>query len=432
MTRIVRGTLWLGVYAHLVILPVVVGYPMPLATACGYIAFTIMALEFSLISKVHSVSSAFGQDALQRFHRRMGFLATLLMALHVSMMLRQGYPYQFVNPFAGDSPWAMRLGAFSAWALLLIIGLSVGRKLLRVPYQWWQFTHGTLADAAIFLALAHMILFGGFAAKTPMRVTLAAYAVLTVGMRVWFKIVKPVRLWSRPWRLAANKVELGESRTLVLEPVGHAGFTFEPGQFAWLNTGRTPFHGDRHPISMSSPAYDEPGRPVEFTVKDFGDWSGGVVPKLEPGAQLWVDGPYGVFSPDRDEGPGFVFIGGGAGVTPLFSMCRTMEIRGDQRPLLLFFAAQDEDGLTFRGQLDDLARRMSLRVVYVLEQPPEGWSGETGFVDREMLRKYLPPRYRRYQFFVCGPEPMMDALDRILPALGVPPDRIHTERFVMI
>ncbi len=405
---------------------------MPAADACGYLGFTIMALEFSLISKVHSVSSAFGQDALQRFHRSMGLVATVLIAIHAAGMLRGGYPLEWLNPLDGESPWAMRWGAFAAWAVFLLVALSLGRKLFRIPYQWWQFTHGTLADCAILLALAHMIVLGGFAATRPMQAVLAGYAVLTVGMRLWFKVARPLRLWSRPWEVASNRPEHGDSRTLVLKPVGHEGFTFEPGQFAWLSSGRSPFHGDGHPISMSSAANDEPGQPVEFTIKNFGDWSGGVVPKLKAGSRVWVDGPYGVFSPDRDEGPGFVFIGGGAGITPLYSMCRTMALRGDLRPVLLFFGGHDLASLTFREQLDELTSRMNLRVIYVLERPPADWRGERGYIDAAVLRKYLPLRYQRYQYFVCGPEAMMDAIETTLPGIGVPRDRIHTERFVMI
>ncbi|MEZ5354996.1 MAG: ferredoxin reductase family protein [Bryobacteraceae bacterium] len=433
MPLFVRGALWLGLYAHLVLLPLIVaGHAMPLGVACGYLGFTIMALEFSLISKVHSVSSAFGQDALQRFHRMMGLVATLLIAIHVALMLRAGYPFAWVNPIDAESPWAMRAGAVAMWAVFLLILLSLCRRLLAIPYQWWQFTHGLLADAAILLGLAHLILFGGFAAAAPMRVVLAGYAALTVGMRLWFKVAKPLRLWSRPWTLVANIAELGDSRTLVLEPAGHRGFVFEPGQFAWLNTGRTPFHRDRHPISMSSPAYDEPGHPVAFTIKDFGDWSGQVVPTLEPGARIWVDGPYGVFSPDRDEGPAFVFIGGGAGITPLYSMCRTMALREDRRPVLLLFGGRDAASLTFRSQLDELSTQMNLRVIYVLEHPPANWTGETGYIDAALLRRYLPPRYQRCQYFVCGPEAMMDAIEQVLPAIGVPRSRVHTERFVII
>ena len=50
----------------------------------------------------------------------------------------------------------------------------------------------------------------------------------------------------------------------------------------------------------------------------------------------------------------------------------------------------------------------------------------------EVLRRHLPTQYRRYQYFVCGPAPMMDALEGILLALAVPAERIHTERFTMV
>jgi ferredoxin-NADP reductase len=36
------------------------------------------------------------------------------------------------------------------------------------------------------------------------------------------------------------------------------------------------------------------------------------------------------------------------------------------------------------------------------------------------------------QYFVCGPPPLMDAMDRLLPGLGIPADRIHAERFDLV
>ena len=46
-------------------------------------------------------------------------------------------------------------------------------------------------------------------------------------------------------------------------------------------------------------------------------------------------------------------------------------------------------------------------------------------------RWHLPPAYRRFQFFICGPDPMMDAAEAALVKLGVPAERVHTERFDM-
>ena len=68
-----------------------------------------------------------------------------------------------------------------------------------------------------------------------------------------------------------------------------------------------------------------------------------------------------------------------------------------------------------------------------VEEPPPGWEGESGRISADLLRKHLPPRqYRRWQYFICGPSPMMDAMEKVLPGLGVPPEKIHTERFDMV
>ena len=76
---------------------------------------------------------------------------------------------------------------------------------------------------------------------------------------------------------------------------------------------------------------------------------------------------------------------------------------------------------------------MNLKVVYVVEEPPPEWDGERGRISADLLRRHLPPKqYRRWQYFVCGPARMMDAMEELLPTLGVPPDRIHTERFDMV
>jgi len=112
-------------------------------------------------------------------------------------------------------------------------------------------------------------------------------------------------------------------------------------------------------------------------------------------------------------------------------MLRTMADREDVRPVVLVYANRDWDGIAFRDVIDELAGRMNLTVVHVLEQPPEEWPGETGRVTSDMLSRHLPRNFRRFQFFICGPGPMMDAAERALRDLGVPGERVHTERFDM-
>jgi ferredoxin-NADP reductase len=75
---------------------------------------------------------------------------------------------------------------------------------------------------------------------------------------------------------------------------------------------------------------------------------------------------------------------------------------------------------------------MKLTVVYVLENPPESWTGERGYITADILRRHLPPQFKRHQYFICGPAPLMDTMEEALLAIGVPADQIHTERFNMV
>jgi ferredoxin-NADP reductase len=136
-----------------------------------------------------------------------------------------------------------------------------------------------------------------------------------------------------------------------------------------------------------------------------------------------------VFSPDLCEGPGFGLIAGGVGITPTMSILRTLADRDDQRPIVAFVASQTWEDVTFRDELEMHAQRPSVTLVHTVDDPPEGWTGETGHINEAMLRRHLPVRHQRWRFFICGPNPMMDAMEEALLDLEVPASRIHTERF---
>jgi predicted ferric reductase len=430
---------WFGGYFLLVVLPLMFaaawpteggGRPfwMQFGVACGFAAFTIMAFEFALVSKARRLTGVLGQDILLQFHRQMGIVAAALITGHAVLMFRSGYPLAWLNPFSADNIWGMRWGVLAALAILVLMIVSLERKRLGVSYDAWKLTHGFLAETAVLLSLVHILMLGAFSVGWPMRLLLATYAVALVALQVWFAVIKPVQLWSQPWEVVENRLERGSSRTLVLRPMDHQGFVFEPGQFAWLSTRTTPFHRDWHPISMSSCVNDPPGS-IEFTIKNLGDWSGQVVPALLPGARMWVDGPYGAFTPEPAPSPGCVLIGGGAGVTPLYSICRAFAERGDARPVLLFFCGRAFDRLILFEQFEALRKRINLSVIPVLEEPPPGWTGESGYLNAASLRKHLPSQFQRFEYFVCGPPGLMDAIEKALVGLGVPARRIHTERF---
>ncbi|NCF66729.1 MAG: hypothetical protein GWP61_12195 [Chloroflexi bacterium] len=444
MILIVRGIVWYGLYLFLILLPLmtaVVANPSRIsqpflveaAVGAGFVGFALMSMEFALISRIEAAAQPFGEDSLQLFHNLMGVTALGFILAHPIMLVIAGYPANcWLNPFAACANLATRTAFFSILILLLLIASSIWRKRLGIKYEIWYVLHGLFALIVIFFALVHIVMIGRYTSAPIMKIIWVLYAIIVLSLVFWYKIWTPLTNWNRRWEVVENKVERGDARTLVLKPVGHDGFHFSPGQFAWIKSGRTPFGMGQHPISLSSQGDVEPGGNVAFTIKNLGDWSGEEVPALRQGDRVWLDGPHGVFTMDREQAMGYVFIGGGIGITPLYAMCQTMVEREDVRPVILFYGARDEENLTLYEELQALTTQMNLTLVPVLSNPSEDWQGETGYITVDIMKRYVPRQVKWFKFLICGPEPLMDALEEVLPAVGVPPQNVLTERFDMV
>lgn len=438
-----KGFLLFGLYILLVTAPLAVaalafprgGSAWPavnVAAGLGYVALAAMALEMALVSRTDAASGAFGLDVLFQFHRGMGIAAVALVLLHPLLLVAWGpYPAAVLSPFA-SMPAALRYGSGAALCALALAATSLLRRRLGMHYEVWRILHGLLALGAVVLAALHVWALGRSSQGLAMHLLGGLFLAICVGVFLRNRLVRPFLLLGKPWEVLENRSEPGGARTIRIHPLGHPGFAFQPGQFAWINLGATPFHLEQHPVSMSSCGDLHDGGELAFTIRALGDWSGRSVPALVPGRRVWIEGPYGGFSIDRHEGPGFVLIAGGVGITPFCSILSTMAFREDRRPVVLFMGARSEADLTLRPTLEFLVSRMDLKIVYVLEHPPERWQGERGYIDAAVLGRHLPKNHLRFQFFVCGPPPLMDLMETELPALGVAADRIHAERFDIV
>jgi predicted ferric reductase len=435
MSLAVRAVFWVIAYLGVVLSPLVfavIGGSQPdhgfwtnFSVALGFVGLAMMGLEFALVARFRPVAAPFGQDALLQFHRQIGYVGLAFILIHFAISA-QWDELTLSNALA--APLLVWFGMAALVALVVLIVTSVWRRRLRLSYEAWHILHTVLALVLVVGALGHVLFVDEYVSSLWKQILWGLMSAAFVGLLVWVRLVKPGRARARPWRLEQVVAERGDTTTLALKPPPGTGFRFEPGQFGWFAIDRSPFSVTQHPFSFSSSAEREE---VEIAVKALGDFTSRVS-ELEPGTTVYVDGPHGVFSIDQDEGPGFGLIAGGVGIAGLISMLRTMADRRDVRPVLLVYANRDWDGVAFRDELERLKDRLTLTVVHVLERPPEDWSGETGYVTAEVLARHLPPGHRRFQFFICGPDPMMDAAEAALIALGVPPERVHTERFDMV
>ncbi|MFI2230033.1 ferredoxin reductase family protein [Nocardia testacea] len=438
MSVVVRGIGWIALYVAVAVVPLVFavigpveggrGFWVEFSVALGFVGMSMLGAQFALVARFRAVAAPFGEDALVQFHRQISYVALAFVLAHPILLQLGGVDIVALLNLV-EAPWRARCAVASTVLLLIVVATSVWRRRLRIRYEVWQLAHGVLSVAVVALALAHMLLVGYYLDAAWKAWLWTVMTLALVGLLMWVRVVAPIRRLRRPWRVEQNTAERGDARTLTLAPVGHDGLRFRPGQFGWLTVGRSPFAVTAHPFSFSSSAADHSR--VRITIKALGDFTS-TIGDIAIGTRAFLDGPHGVFTPDRHEGPGFVLIAGGVGITPMISILRTMTDRGDRRPFLLVYAVRTMDEQTFDDEIRACARRLDLTVVPVPETPPPEWHGESGFVDRGLLQRHLPDRYRHRQYFICGPAPMVTATEDALADLDVPADRIHTERFTFV
>ena len=214
-----------------------------------------------------------------------------------------------------------------------------------------------------------------------------------------------------------------------MQPDGHSGFHFRPGQFGWLSVWGSPFKITGHPFSFSSSAAVTDGR-VEMSIRDSAT-SRARFDKIPVGQRVYLDGPYGAFTIGNPADM-HVLIAGGVGITPMMSMIRTLADRGDKRPVILLYGSKDWESITFREELEELKERLNLTVVHVLANPPADWTGEKGFISAEMFKHHLPAPYAAHEYFICGPGVMMDAIEKAFGEMRVPISKYHSERYSFV
>jgi predicted ferric reductase len=436
-----KAAIWIAIYLLAVMAPlaVLLAGPMPpskgfwwdFSMALGFAGMAMMAIQFALTSRFKATTRPFGIDIVYLFHRYLAIIALAVVFAHFAIL------WLFHQDALGAlDPRTARIELTLGRVALLLFALAVAtsefRKFLRLEYGLWRYTHVAFAMLGFAAAIGHIVGVGYYIEAPSKRVLWLSVTLVWALAVIWVRILKPWSQLRHPYRVSEVRRERGNTWTLALEPKGHEGLSsFMPGQFAWLTFRCSPFLLREHPFSIVSPPEHLPR--IEFGIKELGDFTA-TIGGVKPGETVYLDGPYGVFSIDRNRDAwGFVGIVGGIGITPLLSMLRSMAERNDPRPVWLFYGSTSWDSVIYREEIEALKTRLDLTVIYILDKAPDGWDGETGYLDAQMLERHLPKRGRdRLHCFLCGPVPMTAAAEKGLHALGVPASRIQTEIFELV
>lgn len=149
---------------------------------------------------------------------------------------------------------------------------------------------------------------------------------------------------------------------------------------------------------------------------------------LKIGDKVRVKGPKGQFTYKPSTWRVLGMIAGGTGITPMLQVVRAaLKNPNDHTNINLIYANVNYEDILLKKELDELAEKHKerFRVYYVLNNPPEGWTGGVGFVSKAQVENYMPAAnpHNDIKILLCGPPPMMTAMKKHLQELQYPAPR---------
>ncbi|ADY52003.1 oxidoreductase FAD/NAD(P)-binding domain protein [Pseudopedobacter saltans DSM 12145] len=197
-----------------------------------------------------------------------------------------------------------------------------------------------------------------------------------------------------------------------------ADLDFKPGQAVEISINKDDWKQELRPFTFTSLPKNQQ---IEFTIKTYPSHNGvtNQLLSLVPGDELIL---HDVFGTILYKGEG-IFIAGGAGVTPFISILKDLEDKNQIGHNKLIFANKTKSDIILEDRFRDL---LGANFINILSK--EELNGYYhGYISADLIKKHIDNN--THYFYICGPDPMIDTIEKQLYELKITPDRIVREIF---
>ncbi|MBX3708797.1 MAG: FAD-dependent oxidoreductase [Gammaproteobacteria bacterium] len=208
-----------------------------------------------------------------------------------------------------------------------------------------------------------------------------------------------------------------------------AGLRFLPGQYAGF-TLIYPSETDAQGITRRFSLLSTPDQNhLSIATRIQNSAYKRVLNALSIGDVIKFAGPTGTFILHEDISIPAVFIAGGIGITPFYSMINDATQHQSPRKLFLFYGNQSLPDAAYFAELQSLQKQNSqFTFIPTMVNPDHSWQGETGFITDTMIKKYIS-HLNDPIYYICGSPAMVTVLQETLVEMGVNEDKIKVEDF---
>lgn len=378
----------------------------------------LMCWSFFLATRLPIFEYLFnGLDKTYHSHKIISITSFTLICLHPALQFFRFLP-NYRKSFQLFIPKAFTALEFGLMALVLFITLVTLTLWIKIPYHIWKKTH-ELFIFVLLLALVHIYLINKQVHDSIFLMvwiyTFIGAAILSyIYTRFLYKYVGP------KYDYVIEKIEkLQECWNIYLKPDGNRKLIFKPAQFIYISFNSKIVGKEPHPFSISS----APHQMLRLSIKNLGDYTSRL-DALENGTGAKIWGPYGRFyekylcEPQKDA----VMIAGGIGITPFLSLLNHEVKNPKQRKSHLFYGIGNEGQTDFVDEVlhfNSQNQNIKTEISYFEEKR----------LDIEDIERIITKDIKRYNFFLCGPYPMMKMFEKKLKKRGVRNSSIIFEDF---
>lgn len=211
-----------------------------------------------------------------------------------------------------------------------------------------------------------------------------------------------------------------------------AGFEFVGGQsidLTLIDPPQTDAEGNTRAFSLAS-APHEPYLMVATRLRDTAFKR--VLKTMPLGTEVKIEGPFGSMTLHRKTTRPAVILAGGIGITPFRSMlCQAAQDNTSHR-LFIFYSNRRPEDAAFLTELQELAQQrpnyLLVATMSNLEKSKVSWNGETGYINKELLMKFVGDLAEPI-YYTAGPPAMVAAMKEMLGEAGVDEGDINSEDF---
>ena len=231
---------------------------------------------------------------------------------------------------------------------------------------------------------------------------------------------------NKPYTLTAIDKTTKDVTTFTFKARDGSGIDFSPGMFAMLTylNKETGQKISRAFSIANSPPSDE----LKFFISMIGGQITSRLADAKIGDEYLISAPYGQFKLEANFGEKLLFLAGGTGLAPFFSMLKYIIASGKRPDIVLIYSVKYPYDIIEQKGLEEMVAQLGGRLTVTVTRPEEGdgWSGNKGRVDSVLIGKCAPDVKERVSY-ICGPPLFVKALKSALAELGVDEKDIKAE-----